>query len=559
MSDSQNPFGVELPCSKKKKKTLASSTPKPKNSSTTPKKSSTPRKSALDDIEAKRKAITEEQERLREQKKYLGKKEKILSHDTTIMDGDDIAGLTEKEAEHLDSTSNIAWRPNSPIQEAFLSSTEFEVLYAGGRGSGKSDCLFVDPLRYVHVPKFRGLLIRRTMPELQELIERAKFLYNELCPGVKWREQDKKFVFPSGAQLFFGYCMTKDDLLRYQGQQYHWLGIDELTQYQEEIFLEKLIASIRNAPEGVTPSIRCTTNPSGPGVQWVKKRYVDLAAPGARIEVKTEVPNPVTHTTDIKITTRKWFQSSAYDNPDLMENDPEYVTRLAQSSEAVRKQWLLGSWDSVEGRAFPEFNKKVHVTEPFKIPRGWAKFRCADWGFKSKAVCLWLAVNPKTSQVVVYRELVAKEMQAKDFANEVLSREAGEHIEYGVLDLSTWGQRDSINSTADIMIAEGCDWIPSERGSKNSRASRKIMLHEKLALDRDTDQPGILIFDTCEDIINVLETIQIDDKNNEDVNTKGDDHSYDALMYGICTIPADPVGIRHTIQSIQNPIIIGPV
>ena len=553
MSDSQNPFGVELPCSKKKKKAPASSTPKPKSSSTTPKPS---KEVAAAKLKQEAAEVSKERARLKEQAKYIKKKEKILNHEQTIMDEDEVNELTNTEVDALDETSNIAWRPNSPIQEAFLSSTEFEVLYAGGRGSGKSDALFVDPLRYVHVAGFRGLLIRRTMPELAELIERAKALYSTLCPGVKWREQDKKFVFPSGAQIFFGYCMTKDDLLRYQGQQYHWLGIDELTQYPEEYFLERLIASVRNAPEGVIPSVRASTNPSGPGVQWVKKRYVGLGNPGDRIEVKTEVPNPLTGGMDIRITTRKWFQSTAYDNPDLMENDPEYVARLAQSSEAMRQQWLFGSWESAEGRAFPEFNRATHVVEPFKIPSGWQKFRAADWGFKSKAVCLWLAINPTTEQVIVYREYVAVETNAKDFAWEVKAREKKERIEYGVLDVSTWGQRDSISSTADIMIAEGCDWIPSERGSKNSRASRKIMLHEKLAKDRDTGGAGILIFSTCEDLINVLETIQIDEKNNEDVDTKGDDHSYDALMYGICTIPADAAGIRHMVQSVRPPVVV---
>ena len=98
-------------------------------------------------------------------------------------------------------------------------------------------------------------------------------------------------------------------------------------------------------------------------------------------------------------------------------------------NEVLRKQWLEGDWDSADGLAFDEFERKVHVIEPFKIPDGWMKFRACDWGFKTKAVCLWFAVD-FDGTLYIYREFTAGrltangKMIAKDFGARVQSIEA---------------------------------------------------------------------------------------------------------------------------------------
>ncbi len=150
----------------------------------------------------------------------------------------------------------IIWQPHDGVQIAFLQATEDEVLFSGGRGSGKSACLIIDPIRFCENKNFRGLLIRRTMPELRELISRARDIYPQVYPGVKWKEQEKMFVFPSGARIEFGYCDTTDDIERYRGQEYTWLGIDELTQFATEDILEKLSSSLRSTD----PTIPQTCN-----------------------------------------------------------------------------------------------------------------------------------------------------------------------------------------------------------------------------------------------------------------------------------------------------------
>ncbi|KKL71227.1 hypothetical protein LCGC14_2097070, partial [marine sediment metagenome] len=92
----------------------------------------------------------------------------------------------------------ILFQPHPGPQTDFLAASEREVFYGGARGGGKSYALLVDPLRFCGEAYHTGLLLRKTMPELRDLIEHSKKLYPKAYPGAKWREQDKEWRFPSG-------------------------------------------------------------------------------------------------------------------------------------------------------------------------------------------------------------------------------------------------------------------------------------------------------------------------------------------------------------------------
>ncbi len=450
----------------------------------------------------------------------------------------------------LDAT-DILWKPQEGPQTEFLKCTEDEVLFSGGRGSGKSDCLIVDPLRYCANKNFRGLVIRRTMPELRELISRAKQIYPAAYPKTKWKEMEKMFIFPSGARMEFGFCDSEDDLERYRGQEYTWLGIDEITQFPNSNILEKLKASLRSTDPSLPIHIRATTNPTGAGRGWVKDRWTNLAPPGVRIIIPPKDMSKVqeylqsagfeSDAISKMSVTRKWFNSTVKDNPILLKSNPQYVATLASlENESLRKQWLEGDWDSAEGVAFSEFNEAVHVVRPFEIPGNWYKFRACDWGYGSMAVCLWLAVD-FNNNVYVYREYTATGVNAEDFGNKVLDLEMYERISKGVLDGSCFAQRGEIGETpGDTMMRLGLRWIPADR-SKGSRASSKVLVHKYLQRDIETGEPKLKIFNNCPELIRELGTLMLDDTL-EDVDTskksKLPDHAYDALRYGLMASPS---------------------
>ena len=108
------------------------------------------------------------------------------------------------------------------------------------------------------------------MPELRDLINHYQRLYSRAFPGAKWREQEKEWRFQSGAKIEFGYAENMTDVLRYQGQSYTWIGIDELPQYPSPDIYNFLRSSLRSVDPNIPVYMRATGNPGNVGSQLVK-------------------------------------------------------------------------------------------------------------------------------------------------------------------------------------------------------------------------------------------------------------------------------------------------
>ena len=181
--------------------------------------------------------------RRRKEKEKLDKTLSVLGGETIIED--DVLGEAALSVQKR-LKENIIFEPNPGPQTDFLAASEREIFYGGSRGSGKSFAMIVDPLRYCHKGAARALILRRTMPELRDLIEHTRQLYPKVFPRVKWREQEKEWRFPSGARIEFGYAETRKDALRYQGQAYTWIGVDELPQFPNIDIWNDLRGSLRS-------------------------------------------------------------------------------------------------------------------------------------------------------------------------------------------------------------------------------------------------------------------------------------------------------------------------
>jgi hypothetical protein len=438
---------------------------------------------------------------------------------------------------------NIIFKPNPGPQTHFLAASEREVLYGGAAGGGKSYAMLADPLRYMQHPQFSGLLLRHTTEELRELIWKSQEMYPKIYPGIKWSERKMQWVAPSGARLWFSYLDRDEDVLRYQGLAFSWVGFDELTQWPTPFPWNYMRSRLRSTAPDLPIYMRATTNPGGPGHAWVKKMFVDPAPPGKAfwatdIETSEILTYPKGHSKEGQpLFKRRFIPAMLTDNPYLAEQG-DYETMLLSLPEHQRKQLLEGNWDVAEGAAFPEFNRKEHVIEPFDIPRNWVKFRACDYGYGSYSAVLWFAVSP-SEQVIVYRELYVSKVLAKDLARMILELEAGDgQIRYGVLDSSCWHKRgDTGPSLAEQMIMEGCRWRPADR-SAGSRVAGKNEIHRRLQVDDFTDEPRLVIFSSCTNLISQLPTLPLDKANPEDIDTRINfDHLYDALRYGIMSRP----------------------
>ena len=439
--------------------------------------------------------------------------------------------------------AEVIFKPNEGPQTEFLAASEREVLYGGSAGGGKTMALIADPMRYFHNPNFNGLILRRTTDELREIIWKTQELYPKAFKGAKWQERKSQWVFPSGARLWLTYLERDEDVLRYQGQAFSYVAFDELTQHSTPFAWNYMRSRLRTTDPTLPTFMRATTNPGGPGHQWVRKMFIDPSPankPFAATDLETGEPMLYPESSPKAgqpLFYRRFIPASLYDNPYLAD-DGQYEANLLSLPEMQRRQLLEGDWAIAEGAAFSEFREKDHVVEPFDIPPDWRRFRSCDYGYSSYSAVHWFTIDPAYETLIVYRELYVSKHTGRDLAKAVIEAEQGESISYGILDSSCWHNRGQIGpSIAEEMISMGCRWRPSDR-SAGARVAGKNRLHELLKVDEDTGQAGIVFFNTCRQIIADLPTIPSDPKGTDDIDPRyKSDHAYDSVRYGVMSRP----------------------
>ena len=426
---------------------------------------------------------------------------------------------------------NVIFRPNDGPQTDFLAASETDVLYGGAAGGGKSYAMLVDPLRFAHRAAHRALILRRSMPELRELIDKSRELYPKAFPGCKYKEVEKLWNFPSGAKIEFGFLERDADVYRYQGQAYSWIGFDEITHQSTEFSWNYLASRLRTTDPEIIPYMRCTANPGGVGAHWVKKRYIDPSPPNESFKGSDGL-------------TRKFIPARLDDNP-YLANDGRYEQMLKALPPTQRKQLLEGDWEVAEGAAFTEFDRFVHIVDPFEIPLHWERLKGIDYGYASESACVWGAVDKTDGTLIIYRELYRKGLLATELARLITEMEINDPFSVpGVLDTACWNRTGTTGPTVGETLVKAGHKL--RRADKN-RVAGKIQIHEYLKVQQ-SGRPKLQIFNTCPNLIRELQSIPLDKSNPEDVDTHAPDHAYDALRYLIMSRPRiqDPLDrMRH--------------
>ena len=450
-----------------------------------------------------------------------------------------IDSLPKEIKESIEDNTEVVFRPNKGPQVDFLAAPEKEVLYGGAAGGGKSFAMLVDLLRYAANGNHRALLLRRTLAELTELVDQSRKLYPKAFPGSIFRESKNTWSFPSGATALFSYVDKDTDVTRYQGQSFTWIGIDELGQYPTPYVWDYLRSRLRTTDPNIETYMRASANPGGIGGWWLKRMFVDPAVPNepfwaTDIESKKILcygPNHPLHPNK-PLYQRRFIPARLTDNPFLMESG-EYEAMLLSLPEVERRRLLEGDWDVADGAAFSEFERAIHVVEPFEVPYNWPRLRAADYGYSSPSCVLWGAVD-WDGTIWIYREFYDKGYTGEALAQIVNALEADDPLmQISVLDGSCWSKHGTGPSIAESMIRNGVRWIPADK----NRLPGKIELHRRLAVNERTEEPKLKIFATCTNLIRTLPTIPLSKTNSEDVDTKAEDHAYDALRYMCMTRP----------------------
>lgn len=320
--------------------------------------------------------------------------------------------------------TEIVWQPiPGTSQELALSSPCDVTLYTGSRGPGKSDTQLFSFRQHVgqgYGKFWRGVIFDRHYKNLDDLVAKSKRWFPLFEDGCSFKESkaDYKWVWPTGEELMFRSAETIKDYLDYHGQEFPFIGWNELTNYQTLDLFDMMMSCNRSSyvpevngfiggighnggpvweededapvsppvnphtgelPDPIPLKVFATTNPFGAGHNAVKQRFIDVAEYGLPVATETKLYNPRTKQDEIVRRTQVAIFGSWRENIYL---DPKYIAVIKNVKDPnLRKAWDEGDWDIVAGGPLDDvWAKHIHVVPRFAVPSSWYLDRSFDWG-----------------------------------------------------------------------------------------------------------------------------------------------------------------------------------
>lgn len=442
----------------------------------------------------------------------------------------------------------------------FLACPAFEALYEGTRGPGKTDALLMDFGQHVGQgfgQAWRGVLFRRTYPQLGDVIAKTRQWFPRIWPAATYNIGAHEWTWPTGEQLLLRHFMRPDDYWDYHGHEYPWIAWEELCTWPADEGYRRMMSCCRSARKGVPRKIRATANPYGPGHNWVKMRFRLPAWRGRVIHDSLDDdgnPEPP----------RVAIHGRLDENRVLLNADPHYIDRLraAARNPAELAAWLEGSWDIVAGGMFDDlWSPRHHIAPAFDPPGSWYLDRSFDWGSSKPFSVGWWAESDGTDMILrdgTRRPTVRGDlfrfaewygwsgrpnegtrMLAVDVAREVFRREDAmglrQRIKPGPADSSIFAEENGMSIAVD-MAAEGCYWMPADKSSGSRRRgweSMRRMLRDAVSGDVPREKPGLFIAEGCDQFLRTVPVLPRSSRDMDDADTDAEDHIADEVRYRV--------------------------
>lgn len=504
---------------------------------------------------------------------------------------------------------NVAWRaiPGSAQELALIAPVE-TLLLTGGRGWGKTEAQlmrFRSRVGMGYGSYWRGVIFDREYKNLDDLVVKSKRLFNDLDHGhARWlsSNSDFKWVWDTGEELLFRAASDESDYWDYHGHEYPFIGFNELTKYPTDRFYRMIHSTNRSGfhPAEHTPRVAgdneakylsiqygrnvepgdyatpngkplpeiplesvSTTNPYGPGHNWVKREFIDPAPYGKIHRKTTRIFNPRTQTEEDVTRTQVALFGTFRENPYL---SPQYIAVMyEETDENILKAWLSGDWDIVAGGAFDDlWNKSKLVIPRFKVPRSWYVDRAFDWGSSHPFSVGWFAeangeeaylpdgtvfCPPRGSLIQIAEWYGTKligtniglKMSAKDIAEGIVKIEAelkrdgwvSGYIHAGPADnqIASVIERDT-DTIEKKMSDAGVTWEKSDK-SPGSRINGLQLFRDRLQASIKGEEPGFYFMDNCRASIATIPILPRDEKKLDDIDTTAEDHTWDMVRYRV--------------------------
>ena len=430
----------------------------------------------------------------------------------------------------------VNWRPN-PKQAEFLQIKDdiFEVFYGGALGGGKSEVLTLFPLlrEFYKVQRFKGLIVRRTFPELEsEILIRAHEYYP--LTGARWDGDNKTYIWDAyNSRVRFGHLEHETSKQKYNSAEYQFFGPDELTSLSQTQYEHIAFQRMRSII-GIPPLVRAASAPGDVGHEWVRKRFIEPCREGRKVIVSKKGGQK-----------RLYLPALLSDNIDLMREDPDYASRLELSTEAEKRAKLYGDWWTFTGQVFGIFRPEhfegepewaTHVYDPRgqELPYSWPRFLATDIGLAAMNYSLWAAVDP-SGDIWIYREFDSEQDRLEQWARTIGRLSFNENLQRWALDHTLFeGEGEKIISR--VKRASGLP-VPVMKAVKgrSSRYLGLVKLQQYLYWDADKGRhPKLHISKECKKLINTIPLcVYKEDRTGQinDVAQFPNDDPYDCVRY----------------------------
>lgn len=437
---------------------------------------------------------------------------------------------------------------------------------------------------------WRGVIFDRQYKNLDDLVSKSMRWFPEFKDGVRFlsSKSDYKWVWPTGEELMFRAVTRDTDYWSYHGQEFPFIGWNELTKYPTDALFDSMMSCNRSSyrPQdfpiydadtgavSYTPEIPleifATCNPFGAGHNWVKKRFINAAPMGRILRRSVNVFNPQTKEKEDFVTTQTHIFGSYMENIYL---SPKYIAELSvMTDKNKRKAWLGGSWDVVSGGMFDDvWDSQTHVVKPFPIPLNWRIDRSFDWGSTKPFSVGWWAESDGSDYVDakgVTRSTVRGDLfrigewygttgKANQglqlLASKVSEGIVARQLQMGIHSRVMLGPADGsifdvqngnsiARDMANYVRVNGVQYPGTEWGRADKSPGSRIHGWQKVRTYLENaktpevgvrEKPGVFVFDTCTACIDLFPVLPRDEKNPEDVDTDAEDHIGDEFRYRI--------------------------
>jgi hypothetical protein len=390
-----------------------------------------------------------------------------------------------------------AWLPLPGSQQIFLECPIYEALYEGTRGPGKTLTLIMDFAKEVgkgYGKNWRGVLFRQKMGDLDDAVLKIEeWMKKVFGDDFRFRKSkaDYAAVWKTGEELLFRHMEDERTYGQYHGHEYPWIGWEELTQWPDDKAYRLMMSCSRSAVPGMPKRVRSTTNPYGPGHNWVRRRFELPQSRGKVIRKAGKMPRVAIHGT-------------LSENFLLLHEQPEYVMQVAESASNPAQQiaWLEGRWDVTAGGMIDDlWDKNYHVLPEIPvtmIPHGWTITRAYDHGQSSPFSVGWF-LESNGEPIVIGERLIGNVRGdiilwqewygTKGDGNGV--QLAARKIAQGIYDREVeWGLRSPKSGRSLVSPGPADTEIYNKQSDRHGRCPADDMEDEKVAWERADKSAG---------------------------------------------------------------------